>query len=789
MVENKPKSVRSTDDVIRLQDLWGMFLPRWRWFAASLLVSCSLATYYLMSTPPQYTRTTSILIKDDSKGGKMGSGNNNVFGDLAFLRNNTNINNELLTIQSPMIMTEVVKRLGLDEVYTVEQGLQTVDLYKSAPCLVTFAHKRPEAIHFQIRILSKDKYELFNLKAKDVKESRSYVAKWGDKVKTPAGVLAVTPTKRFSEEWIGKDLAYTKVPLFTVADVYGSRLRAALDHKEATIVTMSISDPSPQKAEDVLNTLVEVYNDFWVKDKNQIAISTSRFINDRLSVIERELDGVDEDISAFKSRHLLPDLQAASHLYMNQSAENMKQIFALESKLYIAQYIHQELSRKSIDQPLPANTGIANVNIESQITEYNRNVLDRNRLISNSNGQSPVVADLTASIEALKQSILLSVNNLIVSLQTEIKSLNEQEAKATNNLASSPSQAKYLLNVERQQGVKEKLYLYLLQKREENELSQTFTAYNTRVITAPRGSEHPTSPVKAKVLLTALLIGLLLPAVVIYLLDVMNNKVRGRKDLEKLTVPLVGEIPYYNPNKKLLLKRRSETSSQALVVEDGNHDIINEAFRVLRSNLDFMSRNGEHPAKVFMMTSFNPGSGKSFLSANLAMSFALKGKKVMVIDADLRHGSLSAYAGSPQKGLSSYLAGHTDEWMDLLVSNPQSSNLQLLPIGVIPPNPAELLENGRLQALIHELREHYDYVILDCPPIDIVADTQIISSVADRTLFVVRAGLLDRNMLPEIDSLCQKKRFPALSLILNSTKVKGSRYSYRYGYYYGKHPY
>ena len=289
--------------------------------------------------------------------------------------------------------------------------------------------------------------------------------------------------------------------------------------------------------------------------------------------------------------------------------------------------------------------------------------------------------------------------------------------------------------------------------------------------------------------MTALLIGLLLPAVVIYLLDVMNNKVRGRKDLEKLTVPLVGEIPYYNPNKKLLLKRRSETSSQALVVEDGNHDIINEAFRVLRSNLDFMSRNGEHPAKVFMMTSFNPGSGKSFLSANLAMSFALKGKKVMVIDADLRHGSLSAYAGSPQKGLSSYLAGHTDKWMDLLVSNPQSSNLQLLPIGVIPPNPAELLENGRLQALIHELREHYDYVILDCPPIDIVADTQIISSVADRTLFVVRAGLLDRNMLPEIDSLCQKKRFHALSLILNSTKVKGSRYSYRYGYYYGKHPY
>lgn len=555
---------------------------------------------------------------------------------------------------------------------------------------------------------------------------------------------------------------------------------AELGNEDATIINLSIDDASVQKAEDILNTLIEVYNEKWIQDKNQIAVSTSRFIGERLGVIENELGHVDENISNYKSEHLLPDVQAASSLYMSQSAENKKEIQTLTNQLATAQFIRRELGGKEMNQPLPTNSGIANVNIESQIGEYNKMVLDRNRLIANSSEKNPLVKDLGNSMQSMKRTILQSVDNLIVSLNTQIRSIRQQEATTTQQLASNPSQAKYLLSVERQQKVKEELYLYLLQKREENELSQAFTAYNTRMITAPRGSALPTAPNKKNILLVALALGLLVPAVIIFMQENMNTKVRGKKDLENLSVPYLGEIPLYFRNKK----KKNKFSEYAIVVEEGNRNIINEAFRVLRSNVDFMkSKNTEQ--KVFIETSFNLGSGKSFLSMNIAMSFAIKGKKVLVIDGDLRHGTVSAYVGSPKKGLSDYLGNKEVVWNELLVIDKKYPNLHIIPVGTIPPNPTELLEDGSLATLMQDLRDEYDYIFIDCPPIDIVADTQIIEQYADRTLFVVRAGLLDRSLLPELESIYQEKRFKNLSVILNGTESTGGRYGYRYGYHNG----
>ena len=565
-----------------------------------------------------------------------------------------------------------------------------------------------------------------------------------------------------------------------VADSYTQKLWAELGNEDATIINLSIDDASVQKAEDILNTLIEVYNEKWIQDKNQTAVSTSRFIGERLGVIENELGHVDENISNYKSEHLLPDVQAASSLYMSQSAENKKEIQTLTNQLATAQFIRRELGGKEMNQPLPTNSGIANVNIESQIGEYNKMVLDRNRLTANSSEKNPLVKDLGNSMQSMKRTILQSVDNLIVSLNTQIRSIRQQEATTTQQLASNPSQAKYLLSVERQQKVKEELYLYLLQKREENELSQAFTAYNTRMITAPRGSALPTAPNKKNILLVALALGLLVPAVIIFMQENMNTKVRGKKDLENLSVPYLGEIPLYFRNKK----KKNKFSEYAIVVEEGNRNIINEAYRVLRSNVDFMkSKNTEQ--KVFIETSFNQGSGKSFLSMNIAMSFAIKGKKVLVIDGDLRHGTVSAYVGSPKKGLSDYLGNKEVVWNELLVIDKKYPNLHIIPVGTIPPNPTELLEDGSLATLMQDLRDEYDYIFIDCPPIDIVADTQIIEQYADRTLFVVRAGLLDRSLLPELESIYQEKRFKNLSVILNGTESTGGRYGYRYGYHNG----
>jgi len=767
MIEKKAAAGKPADDFIRIQDLWGLFVSKWRWFVLSLFVTMFVAVLYLMSTPSIYTRSAAILVKDDSKSGSSG-GAMSEFSDMGIFRSNTNINNELFTLKSPALMTEVVRRLRLNETYTVRKGLKNVDLYKANPVAVTFGEVMEKPVSFTIRIDSKDAFTISGLKVAGVESENTFAGRMGDSIQTAAGTLFISPTKFYSGACIGTSIRYAIGKADGAADRYLNALRVELGSKEATIINLSINDTSIARAEDILNTLIEVYNEKWIQDKNQIAVSTSQFIGDRLSVIESELGHVDENISSFKSEHLLPDVQAASSLYMAQSAENKKELLTLNTQLSTARYILKELKEKSLSQPLPTNSGIANSNIENQINEYNNMVLNRNRLIANSSEKNPLVKDLASSLQSMQRTIIQSVDNLIVSLNTQIRSIRQQEATTTSQLASNPSQAKYLLSVERQQKVKEELYLYLLQKREENELSQAFTAYNTRVITAPRGSMAPVSPQKMKILLIAFALGLAVPAGVIFLKENMNSKVRGRKDLEHLSLPLIGEIPLYGCEKKSILGRKPLRNKRVVVVEEGNRNVINEAFRVLRSNLDFMVSNTSE-ATAFAVTSFNPGSGKSYLSANIAISFALKGKKVLLIDGDLRHGSLSAYINSPQLGLSDYLSGRIGNWEETLVSHDKYANLKMIPVGTVPPNPTELLENGKFAGLLAQLRTRYDYIFVDCPPIDIVADTQIIEKVTDRTLFVVRAGLLERSMLSELENIYREKRFKNLAMILNES--------------------
>lgn len=785
MVEKKTPVGKPADDFIRIQDLWSMFVPKWYWFAISLFITLTIAVLYLLSTPPIYTRTAAILVKDNSKSSSSTSAMND-FSDLGIFKSNTNINNELLTLKSPTLMTEVVNRLGLNETFTIRKGLKNVDLYKVSPVTITFCDKIEVPLSFTIKFSSKEAFAISELEisGEDIGETLS--AQMGDSIQTSAGIMIVSPTQEFTDAFIGTSIRYVRGSVRAAVDTYSNALVAELGNEDATIINLSINDTSIRKAEDILNTLIEVYNENWIRDKNQIAVSTSQFISDRLGVIESELGHVDENISSYKSEHLLPDVQAASSLYMAQSAENNKELSTLNNQLSTAQYIRRELNTKQLDQTLPANSGIVSANIETQISEYNNLVLDRNRLIANSSEKNPLVKNMASSLQSMQRTIIQSVDNLIVSLNTQIRSLRRQEEATTNRLASNPNQAKYLLSVERQQKVKEELYLYLLQKREENELSQAFTAYNTRLITAPRGSMFPTAPRKMNILLVAFAVGLLVPAVGIFMKENMNTKVRGRKDLENLSIPFIGEIPQYSGTKKKWweFKHRKRQDMKTIVVNEGNRNIINEAFRVLRSNMDFMASkdNNQH---VFVLTSFNPGSGKSFLAMNIAISFAIKKKKILVIDGDLRHRTVSSYVDSPNKGLSDYLNNQIEDWKEIIVSYKGYTNLHILPIGTIPPNPTELLEDSKLSMLIEALRPEYDYIFIDCPPVDIVADAQIIEKWADRTIFVVRSGLLDRSMLSELENMYTGKRFKNLSMILNGTESTGGRYGYRYGYHYG----
>jgi capsular exopolysaccharide synthesis family protein len=350
--------------------------------------------------------------------------------------------------------------------------------------------------------------------------------------------------------------------------------------------------------------------------------------------------------------------------------------------------------------------------------------------------------------------------------------------------------------------VKEALYLFLLQKREENELSQAFTAYNTRVVTSPTGSMFPTSPKRKVILLGAFLLSLLIPLILIYLREKMNSKVRGRKDIEKLTAPFVGEIPQYGKKPKRqwfsLIKNKLETVKEKptkeetpkeeapkILVKPGSRNIINEAFRVVRTNMEFMA-GSDATAKVIMLTSANPGSGKTFLTMNIATSFAIKEKRVIAIDLDMRRASLSEYVGKPKQGVSDFLNGSVEHWQDVMVPVEGYDHLSVIPVGTMPPNPAELLFSPRLQQLLDDLRQQYDLIFLDCPPVEIVADASVVAKWADMTVFVIRAGLMERELLPVIEGYYKDKKFNNMSVLLNGTTAAGSRYGYhRYGYHYG----
>lgn len=786
-MENRKTNNKPADDFIRLRDLWGMFLPKWRWFALSLAAALSAALLYILSTPDVFTRSASILVKDDSKGGSASSSLGNDFADLGMFKSNTNINNELLTISSPTLMAEVVKRLALNEAYTIRKGLKRVELYKESPVSV-MPEDKSAVIGFRIEIADSATFTLsgFTMEGEDVDGTVS--GRFNDSIQTPVGNMYVSATPHFNGEYAGSTLSYAQGDINATTDYYTKNLRAELGNEDATIINLGIDDASVQKAEDILNTLIEVYNEKWIQDKNQIAVSTSRFIGDRLGVIESELGHVDENISSYKSEHLLPDVQAASNLYLAQSAENKKELLALNSQLSTAQYIRRELNNKQVDQPLPANSGIGSTHIESQINEYNQMVLDRNRLIANSSEKNPLVKDLASSLKSMQHTIIQSVDNHIVSLNTQIRSIRQQEAATTQQLASNPNQAKYLLSVERQQKVKEELYLYLLQKREENELSQAFTAYNTRVITAPRGSAFPTAPKKLNILLAAFALGLLAPAVVIFTRENMNTRVRGRKDLENMSVPFLGEIPMASQGKKAGKKEKG--NEYAIVVKEKSRNVINEAFRVVRTNLEFVAGH-ENANKVIMLSSMNPGSGKTFITMNLATCFAIKGKRVVVLDLDLRRASLSTYVGKPKQGIANYLGGQVPDWKGIVVKGGDRNIPDVIPVGTIPPNPTELLFSAKLETLISSLREEYDLVFIDCPPVEIVADTGIIGKWADMTLFIVRAGLMEREMLPVVDGYYAERKFNNMALLLNGTtaayggKYGYHRYGYRYGYHYG----
>ncbi len=774
------------EDPMTIRELFSLCVSKWHWFLLSLLLTMGLAEGYLLTTPRLYTRYTSLLIKEDGKGNRTLSSELNSDVELGLFSVSTNVSNEMISLKSPDLLLEVIRRLNLEIDYKTDGVFHKETLYRNAlPVKISFKDlANSDFCSLRLTIRKDGQFDLndFMLNGSTAGRDSTQTARAGKELKTPLGRVTVSRTPSFKESaFAGMDIYIERRTLMSAVGMCNSHLEVKLSDEKSTIVDITYKDVDKQRADDFLSTLVSAYNENWVKDKNRIAISTSEFINERLAVIEQELGSVDSDISSFKSANLIPNVETASDMYMNTANQANIQITDLNNQLYMARYIREHVKNKNNkDQLLPANSGINSAAIEQQIAEYNDKMLQRNSLVENSSPENPLVMDLDKKLGEMRGAIVSSIDNQVNTLNTQIKGLRGIQGASTSKIASNPTQAKYLLSVERQQKVKESLYLFLLQKREENELSQAFTAYNTRIVTSPTASTSSSDLLRRNILLLAFVLGLFIPILTIFIRESMNTKVRGKRDIRQLSVPFIGEIPLYRHKKQ----KNKDKEEYKILVKPRSRNLINEAFRVVRTNMEFMA--GTDSNQIIMVTSANPGSGKTFLTMNIATSFAIKERRVIAVDLDMRRASLSEYVANPNLGIADYLGGRIEDWHQIVAPVDAHDKMRVIPVGTIPPNPVELLFSDRLQNLLGELRKEYDMVFLDCPPVDIVADASVISRWADLTVFVIRTGLMERELLPVVEGFYRDKRFANMSVLLNGTPMDNSRYgSHRYGYGYG----
>lgn len=783
------------DSSFNLHDFFILCLNRWKWFAISIVIFLGLGVLYIMSTPKTYTRIASVMINEDTESGSQGVAS--ALSDIGLFQSSANVNNEMLAFQSPAIIADVIQRLRLQTDYIYRHKLKNITLYgDSCPVIVDFLSISPrQSASMELDIRDDGKIDISKMMLNGIEcEPSDMTVNIGDTVSSPFGQIAINPGPAYAKGF-EKTIKVFRYSISDAIETYKNRLSENLADDNSTVIDFAFKDVSIQRADDFLNTLIEIYNEKWVDDKAQMAKSTSKFIAERLRVIEQELGDVDSDIADFKGEHLVPDVAAASAMYMEDANENTKQQMQVSTQIAISKFILDYVKNPDTKgQLIPANAGLDNPGIEAQITEFNQVQLERDKL-SNSTGETnPLLQDYDKSLRSMRSALVTSLTNQERALQTQLNSLIRSDRTTNQKIASSPGQAKYLLSVERQQKVKEALYLYLLQKREENELSLAFTPYNTRIITPPMGSNRPTSPISRNILLICFALGILIPGLILFIDESMNSRLRNRGDLEGIRTPLIGEIPESSDNNTLRVRRWRRRwrdilgknsqieEAPSLLVHEHGRSIIDESFRMVRANLEFMTRNSHN--RVIMVTSFNPGSGKSFISLNLAAALALKEKtrKVLIIDLDLRRASVSRVLPDHSRGITDYISGETDN-CDKYIQQTECPGLYLLPVGTIPPNPSELLYSDRLKQLIEKYRQEYDYVFLDCPPAELVADASIIAPLADMTIFILRAGLLDRRMIPEIDRIYDSRRYHNFMVILNGTLTTGAPY-HRYASYY-----
>lgn len=772
-LENAPLPVSTG---INPLDVFKFLLSNWYWYLLSVGIFVCIGWYIYSTTQKMYSCSASVIFKD-TQSAAAEARLDRLTGGYYYYGNN-NVSNEILQLRSNKLMQDVIKRLGAEVSYVVMDKLRKEELYTQSPIKIVFHEVEDNKEVSMVAVpLDEKRVRLSDFSTMD----KDMEVVMGDSVETSFGKMVVTPTLFYSDSWYGRSITVNKIHLMKVATDLTSRLSidAAGEEGASSILNMRLSDVSPVRAEDILNTLISLYNEQNILDKNQASINTTNFINERLQIIEEELGGVESQIEAYQISNNMIDLGSEAGISQSdrQQYGNLSRDLIREAQM--GQYIKDYLTDPSnANQLIPSQT-VNDASIEAQIQQYNNTKLKRDKLIEDSSDKNPIIQDLNNTLSSMRQSIIRSVDNMNISTEVRLRDAQNRAGQAMARISNIPTQQREMQAIQRQQRIKEELYLYLLNRREENALLQATTESNARVLEPAYSSDIPISPSKSQMMMKGMAGGVALPTAILLFFLFFDTRVKNRRDIERaVNVPFLGEIP--KTSNKML-----KSFKNSIVVTQSSRDSVSEAFRIIRTNMDFMHVKSPN-LQVVTFSSFGSGAGKTYVSSNLAACFALSGKRVIIIDLDIRKGTLTNRSKHEKsKGMTAYLSGQA-ELDEILKPNELGENLDFIPSGSVAPNPADLLMSERLDKLIADLRTKYDFIFVDNVPYGIVADSVITNRIADLTVFIVRAGRIDKRILPEIEHIYESGSLNNMALVLNGSIAQNhSYYGYGYGYGYG----
>ena len=764
------------------------YLVYWPWFVASVIICLVLAFVYIRYQAPVYNVTASVLIKEQDARSRAMSANGGALEALQSMGGfsmTNNFDNEVEILKSRTLIKKVVTHLGL-YISTGEERFfgYARPLYQTSPIGVYMSPEEADKLEAGMKLhLTYTQENHLKVKAEyELNEEEETLEKTFDKLPavlpTPVGVLSFTVNDSLLAAWRENNtgslqlVSYVNSPT-AVAKAYGENLSVDATSKTTTIAQVALQNTSRQRAIDFINCLVAYYNQDANDEKNEVAMKSAEFIEDRIRIINEELGSTETQLADFKQKSGLTDLTSDAKLALEESSKYEQLRIENQTQIRLVEFLRDYINNPAnADEVIPANVGLQDQDLSKVIDQYNTLLIERKRLLRTSSENNPAVINMNTGIEATRHNVQTTVASVLKGLQITKADIERQARKFEGRISSAPQQEKEFLSIARQQEIKAQLYIMLLQKREENAITLAATATNGRIIEEALPDKDPVSPRKKVITLAALLFGLAIPVGVVYLRDLLKYKIENRDDVERITnVGILAELP-----------KCDKPEHGAIVVRENKNDIMEETFRGLRTNLLFMLGRTD---KVVLFSSTQPGEGKSFVAGNTAASLAFLGKKVIVVGMDIRKPGLNKVFNLSRRaeGITNYLSDPDNvNLFNMIQRSDISPNLDILPGGPVPPNPTELVARDVLDHAIDLLKSRYDYVILDTAPIGMVTDTAIIGRVADLCVYVCRADVTPKAGYEYINVLKNEHKFPKLATVINGIDMSKRKNSYGYGY-------